>query len=150
MNPVFRPMQTEDLEQVLAIEKAAFSDAWPVECFAQEFDHSAYVAVVGEEICGYICAWQVLDECSITNIAVKPAYRGQGLGKYMFGELDKLMQDLGVSYYYLEVRASNQPAIALYDKLGFAPVGVRKAYYSNPVEDAVVMAWQKNADTSKI
>jgi ribosomal-protein-alanine N-acetyltransferase len=158
----FRKMQIDDLDEVIQIEQEAFTDAWFKELFEMELNHDAYVVTVGHYanpadghpaiahnqqpeqqsnvIAGYICAWQVLDECTITNIAVRADMKRNGIARFLFCELYKIMESREVRFFYLEVRASNAPAQALYAKLGFSQIGLRKAYYNNPVEDAVVMA----------
>jgi ribosomal-protein-alanine N-acetyltransferase len=135
----FRKMEYADLDEVYSIESEVFSDPWQKEIFEMEMEHDAFVLVKDEQIAGYICAWQVLDECTITNISVRPVCQRQGLGAVIFGELFNLMEQRKVSYYYLEVRASNQAALGLYVKLGFSQIGLRKNYYHNPSEDAIVM-----------
>lgn len=152
----FRKMESTDLEEVYSIESEVFPDPWLREFFVSEMEHDAYVLVKSELIAGFLCAWQVLDECTITNVAVKPSYQRQGLGEVIFAELFKLMLQRDVHYYYLEVRASNQAALRLYIKLGFSQIGLRKSYYSNPVEDAIVMALdtslnvEQHADAAEI
>lgn len=140
MQLVFRPMRTEDIDKVYEIEAASFSDPWLKELFALELEHDAYVALQDGTVVGYVCAWQVLDECTITNISVQPELRRRGIGELMLEKLFDIMKARDVQHYYLEVRASNLPAQALYGKLGFRQVGLRKEYYHNPEEDAVVMA----------
>lgn len=136
-------MQPDDLDEVIQIEQEAFTDAWFKELFAMELEHDAYVVTNGGHISGYICAWQVLDECTITNIAVRSDMKRNGVARFLFNELYKIMDSREVRYYYLEVRASNVPAQSLYTKLGFTQIGLRKAYYDHPIEDAVVMALDK-------
>lgn len=139
----FRTMREEDIDSVYEIEAASFSDPWIKELFSMELQHDAYVAENDNMLSGYICAWQVLDECTITNISVKPVCRRHGVAGFMFRKLYEIMDARDIRYYYLEVRASNLPARSLYAKLGFEEVGLRKEYYLNPVEDAVVMALDK-------
>ena len=144
MNLSFRAMREEDLEDVIKIESACFSDPWLKELFEMELQHDAYAAYQNGQLAGYICAMQVLDECSITNIAVQPELHRQGVAEYMFEQLYRIMDKREVRYYYLEVRSSNQAAVALYEKLGFDRVGIRKGYYHNPIEDALVMALNRS------
>lgn len=135
----FRPMRITDLSAVYDIEVHSFADPWQKEIFEMELEEGAYVVETEDEVAGYICFRQVLDECSIINIAVKPKLRRQGIASFMFENLYKLMDKEGVKYYFLEVRASNTTAQSLYHKLGFVPAGLRKRYYHNPDEDAIVM-----------
>jgi [ribosomal protein S18]-alanine N-acetyltransferase len=139
MPMMFRKMRDEDLEAVYNIEAASFSDPWLREFFEMELEYDSYVVVLDEEIAGFICTMQVLDECTVTNISVRPELRRQGIAEYIFKCLYEIMDDRDVRYYYLEVRASNQAAFELYRKLGFSQIGLRKDYYHNPVEDAIVM-----------
>jgi ribosomal-protein-alanine acetyltransferase len=140
---------------VAVLEDAVEQDADPAETAIQlqsvhqQDRHSALltglpVAGRSARIAGYICAWQVMDECTITNIAVHSDAQRRGIAGWMFAELTRIMDARQVKYYYLEVRDSNFGAQALYEKLGFRRVGLRKNYYHNPVEDAVVMALEKN------
>lgn len=141
MELCFRPLTEEDLDEVYEIEIASFSDPWQRDFFAMDALHETFVVQEDRHIIGYICTMQVLDECTITNLAVKPDFRRQGIAKFIFDEFFKTMKNRDIRFYYLEVRASNKAAISLYQKLGFQQVGIRKEYYNNPVEDAVVMAF---------
>ncbi len=143
MSLEFRKMREEDLDEVYEIEQSSFSDPWPQEFFKLDFMHDDYVAIQGKQVAGYLCALQVLDECTIANISVKPSLRRQGIAEYLFQELYKIMDKRDVRFYYLEVRASNTAAYSLYIKLGFSQIGIRKGYYHNPVEDAVVMSLER-------
>jgi ribosomal-protein-alanine N-acetyltransferase len=133
-------MKAEDLDSVYEIELGSFSDPWLKEFFTLGLNHDIYVVEQDDEIAGFVCAMQVLDECTINNIAVKDCFRRQGIAEYMLKSLFDVMDKREVRFYYLEVRASNQAAYALYQKLGFGQIGIRKEYYHNPVEDAIVMS----------
>jgi ribosomal-protein-alanine N-acetyltransferase len=137
---VFRKMRDEDLDAVYEIEIASFSDPWPREFFTMELEYDSYVAEKEGEIAGFICTIQVMDECTVTNISVKPSLRRQGIAEFILSKMLEDMNSRNVDYYYLEVRASNLAAYELYRKLGFARIGIRKDYYHNPAEDAIVMA----------
>jgi [ribosomal protein S18]-alanine N-acetyltransferase len=137
---LFRKMRDVDIDVVYEIESVSFSDPWPREFFTMELEYDSYVAEKDGEIAGFICTMQVMDECTVTNISVKSSFRRQGIAEFLFGNLIEVMDSRDVFYYYLEVRASNLAAIDLYRKLGFTQIGVRKDYYHNPVEDAIVMA----------
>jgi ribosomal-protein-alanine N-acetyltransferase len=136
----FRKMREEDLEAVYEIETASFSDPWPREFFRMELDYDSFVAESEDGIAGFICTMQVMDECTVTNVSVCPELRRQGVAQFIFESLICEMDSRDVFYYYLEVRASNQAAYKLYIKLGFSQIGLRKDYYNNPIEDAIVMA----------
>lgn len=149
MSISFRKMEIRDLDEVYSIESEVFSDPWPKEIFEMEMEHDAFVLIKDEHLIGYMCSWQVLDECTITNVSIKPEFQRQGFGANIFHELFSYMDKREVRFYYLEVRASNQAATMLYNKLGFTRIGLRKSYYHNPVEDAVVMAFDINQRIEK-
>lgn len=140
----FRRMREDDLDAVYKIETETFSNPWLREFFEIELQHESYVAGKDNEIAGYICAMQVLDECTITNVAVRTQNLRQGIAVYMIKNLEEIMDKRDVRYYYLEVRASNAAAQALYHKLGYLEVGIRKEYYHHPTEDAIVMSLDKS------
>ena len=88
---------------------------------------------------GYTVAWFVLDEAELANLAVAPESRGNGIGARLLASALAASEERGVATMYLEVRASNQSAIALYTSHGFAEIGRRRAYYRKPVEDALIL-----------
>ena len=140
-----RRMTRRDLPDVLKIERLSFPNPWPPSTFEGEIQNIGLshplVAVdeAADRITGYIFYWVIRDEVQINNIAVHPDYRRRRIAEDMVrGILDALKND-GGQFVSLEVRAGNAAARSLYDKLGFKPIGLRKEYYSNPVEDAVVM-----------
>ena len=102
---------------------------------------AAAIAAVGEDgtLLGYAGLLVVLDEGYITNVAVRPAYRRQGIASDLLGVFERFARGHQLAFLTLEVRASNAAAIALYEKMGYARVGVRKNYYEHPREDAVIM-----------
>ena len=101
--------------------------------------HEFLVALDGERVIGYVGMMNVLDEGYISNVAVMESYRRQKIGDMLISELVKRANDLELALVTLEVRASNEPAKALYAKHGFEVVGIRKGYYTKPKEDAVLM-----------
>lgn len=139
----FRMMETEDIEQVLNVEKQSFTLPWTREAFFNELNHNEYaVYLVIEDdgkIAGYCGAWIVIDESHITNIAILPEYRGQKLGEALLRKMIEISVSMGVVRMTLEVRVSNAVAISLYEKLGFQKGGIRKRYYTDNQEDAYVM-----------
>lgn len=140
-----RPMNEEDLEQVETIERESFSVPWSFDAFksALQQDYTIYlVACSGETIVGYCGMYVSLDEGEIPNVAVRREYRGGGIGARMLEALLAEAQKRKVASVFLEVRAGNEPAQALYRKLGFEAAGIRKRFYENPTEDAVIM-WKK-------
>lgn len=139
----FRKMKTEDIEQVLNVEKQSFTLPWSREAFFNELNHNEYAVymVIEDEgkIAGYCGAWIVIDESHITNIAILPEYRGQKLGEALLRKMIEISISMGVVRMTLEVRVSNAVAISLYEKLGFQKGGIRKRYYTDNQEDAYVM-----------
>ena len=91
------------------------------------------------QVCGYVGVWKILDEGHITNVAVAPEYRRMHIGRAMLETLFEVTGQAGIERYTLEVRASNEPAIRLYEGLGFKSEGIRPGYYEDNGEDAVIM-----------
>ena len=137
-----REMQVEDLEQVMEIEQDLFSVPWTKEGFFTFLTRDNAMFLVVEEkgeILGYCGLLIVLDEGDITNVAVKRNRQNEGIGKFLMESLIRLATDLGVTTIHLEVRAGNEKAIRLYERVGFTRDGIRKKYYTDPTEDAVLM-----------
>ncbi len=140
----FAPMQEKHLTQVLAIEKNSFSLPWPRQSFVYELQHNnlAYYLVAlhgADRVVGYAGMWIILDEAHITNVAVHPHYRCCKIGTALMLEMIDKALLLGAEKMTLEVRTSNKPARNLYKNLGFMEKGVRKKYYSDTQEDAIIM-----------
>jgi ribosomal-protein-alanine N-acetyltransferase len=137
-----------DLETVLDIERQSFATPWPRDVFLREL-HGNDVAhifvarlIAGEQqsrVVGYSCTWVVVDEMHITNFAVHPDFRRQHVGHQLLAGVLTRAVELGCRQAVLEVRASNRGAQRLYSRFGFAPVAVRKRYYADNQEDAIVM-----------
>ncbi|MFI8688513.1 ribosomal protein S18-alanine N-acetyltransferase [Rossellomorea sp. NPDC077527] len=138
-----RFMTVDDLDAVMEIENQSFSIPWSREAFLNEMEHnhlSTYlVAVEDEKLAGYCGVWLVVDEAHITNVAVLPDFRGRGLGESLMRKIMGIAIEFGARVMTLEVRVSNMPAQHLYRKLGFQDGGIRKRYYSDNQEDALVM-----------
>lgn len=135
-------MEEADLAEVAAIERENFSRPWTEEGFRKAVvdTHTRYLsAFLDEVLVGYIGMWIALDEGEITNVSVKKEYQGQKIGFHLLRRLLEEGEQLGVSAYFLEVRKSNQAAIALYERSGFEQAGIRKNFYEDPVEDGIVM-----------
>ena len=141
--PVIRFMRLKDVDAVASIEQETFARPWSRESFRQEITRNAVARyLVAEEdgtILGYAGAWVILDESHITNIAVREAARGRGIGKKLTAELLQVLSNLGACYATLEVRVSTVRAQNLYKSLGFVSVGKRKRYYEDNNEDAFLM-----------
>lgn len=148
-----RLMNLEDLASVMTIEKQSFPTAWPLEAFQTEIQWSDYsLALVLEkpegDICGYAILHQVFNEVHICNIAVHPDRRGFGHGDKLLRGMLHLGSHRGGDYFTLEVRASNVVAQRLYLKYGFKVVAIRKGYYTDLNEDALVMVLEGTPDVS--
>ena len=122
------------------IERACFHTPWSEAMLREELDKGIFlVAERDGQAIGYVGCQTVLDEGYITNVAVSPDCRRQGVGSALIEELAQRARAQGLSFVTLEARASNAPAIALYEGAGFVHVGVRKNFYTAPSEDAVLM-----------
>jgi ribosomal-protein-alanine N-acetyltransferase len=140
---VFRYMKEEDIDQILEVEHASFTTPWSREAFYNEIYNNKFAVYIvleeNEKIIGYCGAWIVIDEAHVTNIAVLPDYRGKKLGEALLRKMMSIASVMGASSMTLEVRVTNHVAQSLYRKLGFQNGGIRKNYYSDNQEDALVM-----------
>lgn len=129
------------LPQIEALEQVCFSVPWTREQLRTQLgERQIFLAAVeGEQVVGYVGLMYVLDEGYISNVAVAPEHRRRGLARQLLAELERRCRALQLAFMTLEVRASNTPAIALYESRGFRQVGRRKNYYKNPAEDAILM-----------
>ena len=135
------PLDGTHLSDVAEIEKLCFSAPWSEKSLTLLTigENGGFAALDGHRVVGYVGYLGVIDEYEITNVATHPDYRRQGIGAALIGALlDKAAKN-GTARITLDVRESNAPAIALYEKFGFTPCGRRKGFYSSPREDAVVM-----------
>ena len=135
-------MGPEHVAQVAQLEKICFSDPWSERSVASELDNSLalwLVAVEGDRVAGYVGSQTVMDETDMMNIAVHPDFRRGGIARELVMALVRELKERGSHCLTLEVRASNDPAKGLYEKLGFQQVGLRKNYYRNPKEDALIL-----------
>ena len=135
-------MREEDIEMLAAIERLCFSVPWSRAAFRAELlnpNARFFVAVQEEKAAGYIGMHSVAGEGYITNVAVRPDFRRQGIGMRLLERLMEQAEKEGLAFVTLEVRPTNQSAIALYERFGFKPVGLRKKYYRKPVEDGLLM-----------
>lgn len=140
-----REMEPGDLDGVMAIEGVSFPTPWPRKLFEEEIarDFSdALVAVPadGEGVLGYSICWTVADEAHLLNIAVRPDARGSGVGSSLLRECILRSARAGADRIHLEVRAGNGPAIRMYEREGFSFQGVRRGYYADTGEDAVLLS----------
>lgn len=134
------PMAERHLAALAEIEKACFHAPWSEAMLREELGKGIFlVAERDGQAIGYVGCQTVLDEGYITNVAVSPDCRRQGVGRALIEELAQRACAQGLSFVTLEARASNVPAIALYEGAGFVRVGARKNFYAAPTEDAVLM-----------
>lgn len=149
----FEEMLVEHLDQVEEIEKVSFPTPWTRSSFTDELlrnDFAHYIVAVHEgAVIGYGGMWHILDEAHITNVAVRPDCRGKNIGKALMLEIIRQAVTMGVNSMTLEVRPSNKAARRLYHVLGFEERGVRKRYYSDTNEDAIIM-WKENLSAKGI
>ena len=139
---ILETMNAAQVAQIAALEKICFSDPWSERSIASELDNKLafwLVATEGETVAGYIGSQTVMEETDMMNVAVHPDFRRQGIAEALVSGLVEHLKAMGSHCLTLEVRASNAPAIALYEKLGFAEIGRRKNYYRNPREDALIL-----------
>ena len=135
-------MTADHVSQVAELEKICFSDPWSEKSVASELTNPLslwLVAVEGERVAGYLGSQSVMGESDMMNVAVHPDFRRQGVAELLVKELVAALAEKGNYCLTLEVRASNTPAISLYEKLGFSRIGLRKNYYRNPKEDALIL-----------
>jgi ribosomal-protein-alanine N-acetyltransferase len=135
----------EDLDRVLEIEHLCYSNPWRPSSFIGEMENPPFSNpfVVFHEsrkiIIGYVIYWHIKDEIQISNIALHPDFHGLGIGETVMRRILEMCRTDGGEYVILEVRPSNRAARMLYRKLGFRVMGVRRGYYQNPPEDAILM-----------
>ncbi len=137
-----RAMRVADLDEVMLIERRSFSAPWEESTFRGLMRRPSAALLVAEnddELTGYSVMWFAADEGELGDIAVVPERRGEGIGRMLLRESIAVAASRGTRSLYLEVRESNEVARRLYEKVGFSVVGVRKQYYNEPVEDAIVM-----------
>ena len=135
-------MNFSHVPQIAELERICFSDPWSEKSVASELENKLafwLVATEGDTVAGYIGSQTVMDETDMMNVAVHPDFRRQGIAEALVNALVEQLKTMGSRCLTLEVRASNAPAIALYEKLGFAQIGRRKNYYRNPREDALIL-----------
>ena len=132
-----------DVEAISRLEKVIFSDSWGMNGLSESL-HQKHVVMLGSRVedvlVGYLIFYFSMDEGEIARIAVDESYRRQGVAGKLFSELVNICEEKQISKVFLEVRKSNLAAIEFYKKHGFAEDGVRKNFYTKPVEDAVLMS----------
>lgn len=139
---ILREMLVDDLPQVMEIEQALFPVPWTKEGFFTFLTREDAMFLVVEEkgeILAYCGLLMVLDEGDITNVAVRSDRQREGIGHFLMDSLIRLALERGITTIHLEVRAGNETAVRLYERMGFTRDGIRKGYYTDPVEDAILM-----------
>ena len=139
---IIEKMNAAHVSQIAELEKLCFSDPWSEKSIETELSCRLsvwLVALEGEQVVGYVGSQTVIDESDMMNIAVHPDFRRRGIAEALVAELEAALRQRGSRALTLEVRDSNASAIALYEKLGFSQVGLRKNYYRNPKEDARIL-----------
>jgi len=143
LSVTIQPMRRRHIRAVLRIEQQVYPRPWSSSLFLSELALRAtrayYVARVGRELVGYAGLMMTLDDGHVTTIAVDPEHQGGRIGTRLLLVLVRRAVEQGAEAVTLEVRTSNEPAKALYRRFGFSPAGVRKGYYRDPVEDALVL-----------
>ena len=134
----------KDLDGVLEVESESFSNPWTREMYSWELRNRSvcHILLVRTNECavaGFCAFWLVFDEIHINNMAMRPGYRAQGIGTALLHRVLAEARQLGARRATLEVRASNEEARRLYERLGFYVAGTRRNYYSSPVEDAFIL-----------
>ena len=141
-NIIIRPMTIDDVDEVYTVEEDCFVDPWSKDSIRKELKNNLaryLVAQLDNKIVGYVGVWFVVDEGHITNVAVHSDYRGKKIGDRLVKEMVELCKENKLVAMTLEVRTSNTVAQNLYRKYGFKMGGIRKEYYSDNKEDAIIM-----------
>jgi len=143
MDLIVRLAEERDVRPMAEMDILCFSAPWSEESFRKEITENrlAYyiVAEISGRMVGYAGLWSIVDEGHITNVAVHPDFRRKRIGEALITVLLNHTLENGILSHTLEVRASNDPAISLYTKFGFEPAGLRKNYYEDNGEDAIIM-----------
>jgi len=139
----FRFMNLDDLDQIMVVEHESFTLPWSRVAFYNELVQNQYAKYIvieaDEKVVGYCGVWIIIDEAHITNIAILPEYRGRKLGEALLRKIMDYARENGAKTMTLEVRVTNTVAQSLYRKLGFQGGAIRKNYYTDNHEDALVM-----------
>ncbi len=144
-------MTLDDLDEVLAIERASFQTPWSRGAFRYELTQNrvarSIVVRVGTQLVGYLCLWEIGHEIHITNLAVHPSFRRRGLARALLARVLEEARRSAVELVFLEVRPTNVEALTLYESFGFRVIGRRKGYYFDTGEDALVMEARLGVET---
>ena len=151
MDLIVRLAEERDIIPMAQMDILCFSAPWSEESFRKEITENRLafyiVAEISGRMVGYAGLWGIVDEGHITNVAVHPDFRRKGIGEALITVLLSHTRENGILSHTLEVRASNEAAISLYSKFGFKPAGLRKNYYEDNGEDAIIM-WRTEESLS--
>lgn len=150
---IIQKIERHHIPEILEIEHQSFSTPWSEASFYNETynpNSLSYTAILEFSVVGYICIRHIGDEAHILNLAVRPDMRRHGIARTLVLRIIGELRETPCKTIYLEVRVSNYQARALYEALGFKVVGIRKAYYEFPKEDAVMMALSLSLQTSQL
>ncbi len=151
-SPSISPMRPEDLDEVVAIERASFGMPWSRGAFLYEIEQNrvarCWVLRDDDRVAAYLCLWEIGDEVHVTNIAVHPDRRRRGLARVLLGAILEDGRSRRLKSVTLEVRPTNDEARTLYESFGFRVVGRRRGYYYDTGEDALIM--EADLQTSRI
>lgn len=139
---ILRKMTPQDIDEVMRIEQKSFTLPWSRESYLGELKNNFATYLVCDyegEVVGYGGIWVVFEEAHITNVAVDPDFRQFGMGTALMQELEQVARDKKANRILLEVRPSNQAALAMYSNLYYFPSGLRRGYYTDDGEDAIIM-----------
>ena len=131
-----------NIDEIAEIDRLSFSEPWDKQFFLKSLEDNNYIFFVEKEfgdIIGFVMVLKLVGDCEIVRIAVLPKYRRKGIAENLVKKVTEYSQKNRYENIFLEVRAGNSAARALYLKCGFEECGVRKGYYNNPKEDGVVM-----------
>lgn len=144
---VIRQAEEGDIRAIEELEKECFAVPWTYESLYHDIMNNKLAFYIVAEadgvLCGYVGIWKIVDEGHITNVAVAPAYRRRHVARAMLETLTEICGSNGITSYTLEVRVGNDAARRLYEGLGFQAAGIRKGYYEDNGEDALIM-WKEN------
>lgn len=147
MNIRLTEMTESDIDEVLEIERASFPSPWSKSMFLNELSNpnSSIIIARGESggVLGFICFWNVAGEIHILNLAAHPGHRRQGIGKRLLTHVIESSMKNGAALFLLEVRSRNSTAISFYKSFGFKESGIRKGYYADTGDDAILMEWEQ-------
>lgn len=144
MSIIITEMKRENIPQAALIEERTFSMPWSQKAFEESMTHDYMVFLMAydeetKQMIGYIGMYTSFGDADITNIAVLPEYRGKGIGSKLIDAIFSKAREKHITHIRLEVRQSNEQAIKLYERKGFAKIGIRKDFYQKPIENAFIM-----------